>query len=102
MASLTFEVPDDLLAKLNSGASDAGRQLCLAAAFSLCSRGELSTSQAARLAGLTYADFLAAAARAKVELFPIDFADLKEEIRSGYTLGPQCVANHPVGPSGAA
>jgi hypothetical protein len=37
------------------------------AAFFLCSRGELSTSQAARLAGMTYGDFLKAAARAKVD-----------------------------------
>jgi hypothetical protein len=102
MARLTVEIPDDLLAKLNSGEVDAGSRLRLGAAFSLCSRGELSTSQAARLAGLTYADFLVAAARAKVELFPIDFADLKEEIRSGYTLGRQCVADHPAGPGGAA
>jgi hypothetical protein len=34
-------------------------------------------------------------------LFPIDFAELKEEIRRGYTLGRQCVANHPAGPGGA-
>jgi hypothetical protein len=87
MATVTVEIPDDLLAKLRSGGVEAGNELRLAASFSLCSRGEWSTSQAARLAGLTYADFLAAAARAKVELFPIDFADLKEETRRGYTLG---------------
>lgn len=52
----------------------------LAAAFSQCSRGELATSLAARPAGLTYADFLEAAARAKVELFPIDIEELKREI----------------------
>jgi predicted HTH domain antitoxin len=101
MASVTVEIPDDLLAKLADGGSEPEKELRLSAAFSLCSRGELSTSQAARLAGLTYADFLKAAALAKVELFPIDFADLKEEIRRGYTLGRQCVADHPVGPGGA-
>jgi predicted HTH domain antitoxin len=57
MASVTVEIPDDLLVKLKNGGGDAGQELRLAAAFSLCSRGELSTSQAARLAGLTYADF---------------------------------------------
>ena len=101
MASLTVEVPDDLLVKLKNRDSEAGKELSLAAAFSLCSRGELSTSQAARLAGLTYADFLEAAAQVKVELFPIDFEELKEEIRLGYTLGRQCVAGYPAGPSGA-
>ncbi len=101
MASLTVEIPDDLLVKLQNAGSEAGEELRLAAAFSLCSRGELSTSQAARLAGLTYADFLEAAARAKVELFPIDFAELKEESRRGYTLGRQCLADYPASPRGA-
>jgi hypothetical protein len=55
----------------------------------------LSTSQAARLAGVTYADFLEAAARAKVELFPVKLDELKEEISRGFTLGRQCVAGHP-------
>jgi hypothetical protein len=101
MARLTVEIPDDLLVKLKNGGCDAGHHLLLAAAFSLCSRGELSTSQAARLAGLTYADFLEAAARAKVELFPIDFAQLTEETRRGYTLGRQRVSDHPAGLGGA-
>jgi predicted HTH domain antitoxin len=100
MAKVTVDIPDDLLLKLKNGAAAAGNDLRLAAAFSLCSRGELSTSQAARLAGLTYADFLQAAAQAKVELFPIDYEELKEEIRVGYTLGRQCVAGDPAGSSG--
>jgi predicted HTH domain antitoxin len=82
MASVTVEIPDDLLVKSKNRGSEAGPALRLAAAFSLCSRGELSTSQAARLAGLTYADSLEAAAKAKVELFPIDFEELKKEIPS--------------------
>src|SRR5438128_9567274 len=95
MATITLEIPDDLVTKLSSAGTDAGQALRLAASFSLCSRGELSTSQAARLAGLTYADFLKAAAAAKVELFPVDLQELKEEIGRGFTLGRQCLADHP-------
>lgn len=95
MAHVTLEIPEDLMKKLSSRGHEAGQTLSLAAAFSLCSRGELSTSQAARLASLTYADFLEAAARAKVELFPVDMEELKEEINRGFTLGRQCVADHP-------
>src|SRR5438128_9462432 len=95
MANVTLEIPDDLLARLQKDGQEASHELRLAAAFSLCSRGELSTSQAARLAGLTYADFLEAAARAKVELFPVDLQELKEEIGRGFTLGRQCLADHP-------
>jgi len=92
MATLTLQIPDDLQTKLNSDRRDAAVTLRLAAAFSLCHRGELSTSQAARLAGLTYTDFLEAAAKAKVELFPVNLDELTEEVRRGYTLGRQRVA----------
>ena len=66
MASVTVEIPDDLLAKLRNEHGEPDETLRRVAAFFLCSRGELSTSQAARLAGMTYADFLEAAAHAKV------------------------------------
>ena len=101
MASLTIELPDDLLAKLQNASGDVGATLRLAAAFSLCSQGELSTSQAARLAGLTYAAFLAAAARGKIERFPVPIEELTEEINRGFTLGRQRLADHPVGQGGA-
>jgi predicted HTH domain antitoxin len=99
MAAVTVQIPDDLLARLTCEGCEPGKALREAAAFSLCSRGKLSTSQAAKLAGLTYADFLDAAARAKVELFPIDSEELKEEIRVGYTLGRECVAGDPASAS---
>ena len=80
MASVTLEVPDDLVQKLSAAGSEPGSVLRLAAAFSLCSRGELTTSQAARLAGLTYAGFLEAAARAKVDLFQYTMEELQQEL----------------------
>jgi len=92
MADITMQIPDDLQSKLKTNDRDVGGTLRLAAAFSLCQRGELSTSQAARLAGLTYTDFLEAAARAKIELFPVDLEELKEEISRGYTLDRQRLA----------
>jgi predicted HTH domain antitoxin len=101
MVTIAVEIPDDLLVRLKNGGSEPSEALRRAAAFSLCSRGELSTSQAARLAGLTYADFLEAAAQAKIELFPVDLEELKEEISRGYTLGRQRVTDHPTRPRGA-
>jgi hypothetical protein len=100
MATITLQIPEDVQSKLNGDRGDVAAALRLAAAFSLCQRGELSTSQAARLAGLTYADFIDAAARAKVELFPVNMDELKEEASRGYTLGRQRVAGHPPGPGG--
>ena len=100
MAHVTLEIPDDLLARLQNNGQDASQELRLAAAFSLCSRGELSTSLAARLAGLTYAAFLEAAARAKIELFSVNMEEFKEEIQRGFTLGRERVANHLAGQGG--
>ena len=100
MADITMAIADDPESKLKSKERDVGGTLRLAAAFSLCRRGELSTSQAARLAGLTYADFLQAAARARIELFPVDLEELREEISRGYTLGRQRVAGDSPGPCG--
>ncbi len=87
MASVTLEIPDDVLVKLTNRNRDAEYELRLAAAFTLCSAGDLSTSQAARLAGMTYGGFLEAAARAKVMVYPVDIEEFKEEIGRGFTLG---------------
>ena len=101
MANVTLDIPGDVLVKLKSGGGEPGEALRLVAAFYLCRRGELSTSQAARLAGLAYADFLDAAAQAKLELFPVNLQELREETSIGYTLGRQCVAGDLAGPRGA-
>jgi len=97
MASVSIDVPDDLLAKLRTGTQDASQALRLAAAFSLCSRGQLSTSQAARLAGCSYADFLMAAGQAKVELYAPNIEDLVEEAHRDFALGRQHVADFSIG-----
>jgi hypothetical protein len=97
MADVTLNLPDEVLASLRNTGHEPGEVLRLAAAFNLCRRGVLATSQAARLAGLTYADFLEASARAKVELFPVNLEELKEAVRYGYTLGRQRVASDPAG-----
>jgi predicted HTH domain antitoxin len=101
MASVTLEIPDDLLARLKKNGQEVSEAIRLAAAFSLCSRGELATSLAARLAGMSYADFLEAAAQAKIELFPVNLEEFKEEIERGFTLGRERVANHPAEQGGA-
>jgi predicted HTH domain antitoxin len=97
MAKVILDVPDDLLEKLAAQGDESAGILRLAAAFSLCGRGALTISQAARLAALTYADFLSAAARAKVDLFQYTIEELTEEIDRGFALGCQRIANHSAG-----
>jgi len=100
MASVTLELDDDLVDNLSAGGNDAAQVIRLAAAFSLCSRAKLTTSQAARLAGLTYAGLLEAAAQAKVDLFQYTIEELTEEIKRGFTVGGQRLANHSAGQGG--
>jgi len=80
MATVSFELPDDLVQTLGGTPEAAGREIRLAAAMHWCRRGEMSTGRAARLAGLTYADFLEAAARLKVDLYDYDIEEIQEEI----------------------
>jgi hypothetical protein len=89
-----------LWGKLKNESGQPAVTLRRVAAFFLGSRGELSKSQAARLAGMTYGEFLEAAARAKVTPFPVDVEELKEEAMRGFTLGRQRVIHHPPGEGG--
>ena len=80
MATVMFELPDELLAALPAAPGEAANAIRLAAALFWCSRGELSTGWSARLAGLPYAGFLDAAVRHKVDLFHYHIEDIKREI----------------------
>jgi hypothetical protein len=101
MATVSIELPDDLLAALPGASEDPAKAIRLAAAFFWCSRGELSTGWAAQLAGLPYADFLKAAGQHKVDLFQYSAEELTEQIDRGYTLGRQRLADHIPGESRA-
>src|SRR5437016_1629903 len=80
MATVTFQVPDDQLHGLGADADEAAKTLRLAAAFHLCGRGRISTGRAARLAGLSYAEFLAAATQQQVDLYHYDLEEIKTEL----------------------
>ena len=94
MASVMIDISDEVLEKLKNGTGDAGEAVRQAAAFFLCGRGELSTSQAARLAGMTYSGFLDAAVRSQIVLYPVDLDELEAEANLGFTLGRQRLAGH--------
>jgi hypothetical protein len=86
MATVTFELTDELLAALPCAAAEAAAAVRLAAAFFWSSRGELSTGWAAQLAGLPYGGFLEAAGQHKVGLFGYTIEELTEQINRGHTL----------------
>jgi predicted HTH domain antitoxin len=80
MATLQIEVPDDQVQALGANSHEAAQAIRLAAAFHLCSRGQISTAKAARLAGMSYTSFLEEAARRQVDLYQYDPEEVKEEI----------------------
>jgi predicted HTH domain antitoxin len=80
MAKITLDVADELVKDLGRSTDEVGREILLAAAFHWCRRGDLATSKAAQLAGVTYADFLQAAAQRHAILYDYDPEEIDAEI----------------------
>lgn len=83
MTSLTFEMPDEILAALREEPSRFGAELRLAAAMNWYRRGTVSQEVAAQVAGLDRTDFLLALARHGEDVFRVDFTDLARELGDG-------------------
>ncbi|MGH8614524.1 MAG: UPF0175 family protein [Gammaproteobacteria bacterium] len=73
-------MPDDVFSPLRRSPKDFGREMRLAAAIRWYQRGDVSQEKAAQIAGLNRADFLSALAREQVDVFQVDFDDLKREL----------------------
>ena len=67
MTTLAVELPDQVMAVLNYTPSEFGRQMRLAYALRLYAKGEVSQDNAALLAGVDNAGFLAVVAKEKEE-----------------------------------
>ncbi|MBA3492883.1 MAG: UPF0175 family protein [Gammaproteobacteria bacterium] len=80
MTTVTLDLPDDVFSALRRSPQDFGREMRLAAAVHWHQRGEVSQEKAAQIAGLNRAAFLAALAREQVDVFQVDFEDLKREL----------------------
>jgi predicted HTH domain antitoxin len=80
MPIVSFELSEEQLRDLGSDPAEVAKRLRLAAAFHLCGKGQISTGKAARLAGLSYAEFLDEATRQKVNLYHYDIQEIEDEI----------------------
>lgn len=80
MTTVTLDLPDDVFSSLRRSPQDFGREMRLAAAIHCYQRGEVSQEKAAQIAGLSRVDFLSALAREQVDVFQVDFEDLKREL----------------------
>jgi predicted HTH domain antitoxin len=82
MQTITLELPEEVFSALRRSPEEFARELRLAAAIHWYSRGEISQEKAT-VAGLDRTDFLMALAREQVDVFVVDFEDLKRELRRG-------------------
>ena len=83
MTAITLQMPDDVFSALRRSPEEFGREMRLAAAVHWYSRGEISQEKAAEIAGLNRKEFRLALAREKVDVFLVDFDDLKRELELG-------------------
>ncbi|MGF1603562.1 MAG: UPF0175 family protein [Thermosynechococcaceae cyanobacterium] len=80
MAQVTLNIPDELVGSQQETPEDFAHRLQLAAAIYWYARGEISQGKAAQLAGMNRQEFLATLAREKIDVFQIDFDDLRQEL----------------------
>ncbi len=76
MTHVDVKVPDGLLAALGKAPHEMAAELCLAAAIHWYQQGVLSMERAAETAGMSRAEFLAALARRRVDVFVVDDQEL--------------------------
>jgi hypothetical protein len=83
MATVSFEIPDEVLCTIDKTPEQFAQAVRLAAAMFWFQRDELSTGRAAKVAGLHRADFLQALADAKIENAAVDMDELRREFARG-------------------
>ena len=93
--TITVEVPDTLLDDLAESPDDIGREIRLAAAIHLYSRGLVSQGRGAEIAGLSRWDFIQALGRADIPACQVTSEELTEEEERAYQAHRERSATHP-------
>ncbi len=83
MPMVTMDLPEDVFSALRRSPEEFAREMRLAAAMLWYTRGMISQEKAAEVAGLNRAEFLKALARNELDVFVVDFGDLKREVDRG-------------------
>jgi predicted HTH domain antitoxin len=93
--TITVQVPDMLLEDLATSPEELDREIRLAAALHLYSRGLVTQGKAAEIAGLSRWDFIEALGRAEVPACQVTSEELTDEVERAYQAHRQRVAAHP-------
>ncbi len=83
MAKITLDLSEEVFKARCSSPEQFAQQMRLAAAIYWYSRTEISQEIASAIAGLNRRDFIDAMAGEKVDVFVVDFDDLKRELERG-------------------
>ncbi len=79
--TLSFEIPQDLLASLKIGILDLSRDMRIISAISYFREKKLSLGKAAQLAGLNRLDFIDILARKGIDIFDYDESALESDLK---------------------
>lgn len=79
MTALEIAMPDSVFAALRRAPLEVAREMRIAAAIHWCRQAAISMERAAEVAAMGRAEFLAELARRRVDVFVVDFADLRRE-----------------------
>ena len=93
--TITVQVPDRLLEGLAESPEELGREIRLAAAIHLYSRGLISQGRGAEIARLNRWEFIQALGRAEVPACQVTPEELTEEVERAYQAHRQRVATDP-------
>ena len=80
MPTLTFDVPDGALSALRLSPPEFVKQMRVAAALLWYSKGEISQSKAAEIAGTSRAEFINELSYRRISVVQITAEELEEEI----------------------
>jgi predicted HTH domain antitoxin len=83
MPTVSLDLPEEVFSALRRSPEEFVREMRLAAAIHWYTRGEILQEKAAQIAGLDRTDFLLALARERVDVFVVNFENLKREIDRG-------------------
>ena len=83
MTTLAIDFPEEVFSSLKYTPTEFIKQMRLASAIHWYAKGKISQEKAAMIAEMDRVDFLQALAQEGVEVFTVDFNQLKQELENG-------------------